>query len=437
MKPIPFVIAFFLATFYGLPLAKANDTIKVVTYNTLNYGFPATSSCPGLLTFKKHKYLREILQFTNADLIGLVKMSAKPSSFTTDTIPFKVLDSICYQCYGHSSFTNKSGYKKENMLYYKKDKFGYISTTTLYSGDNNISDINMHRLYYKSSGIAKDTIFLNIIQVHLLSSSSSNLDRATEIKGALNYLSAHFAKIGNCIIMGDFNTQNSMESCYQQLVNPVDSTYKFYDPVNQAGDWNSFPGKFAMYLTQSTRLNNLDDCGANGGMSERFDHILLTKGMINGTDSISYIPGSYKVIGQDGKHTGNSLNVSPANTTAPANIINDLYYMSNHLPVELKLLISGGHAIDGIAQEELKQDEVRVSNPVYETLKVYFSETCPFRTNRCLLEIKDMAGQSIFKEYIDPKNDYSANLSPLKQGVYIMSLSDENGYINNCKIIKL
>ena len=73
-----------------------------------------------------------------------------------------------------------------------------------------------------------------------------------------------------------------------------------------------------------------------------FDHILLSNSFLRNTNSVKYIPGSYKVIGQDGKHVNESLNDSPTNLAAPSYIINDLYFMSTHLPVEIKLLMYHG-----------------------------------------------------------------------------------------------
>ena len=245
-----------------------------------------------LNTSLKHAYLRTILQHANPDIIGLVKMNANPSHTSTDTIVNKVLNSYCYQCYSHATFTNNSGYNKTNMLYYKKSKLGLISTTTIYSSDPNISDINLYKLYYKSPdlSITHDTILINVILVHDDSGSGSQNQRATEIAGAMSWLNVNVKIAGNYIFMGDFNTQSSDQTCYQDMVNSSYANTKFYDPVNQPGAWSANPNKFADYLTQSTRLNDPGDCLATGGINNRFDMILCTQPIISGTDNVKYIP---------------------------------------------------------------------------------------------------------------------------------------------------
>ena len=49
------------------------DTLKVISYNVNNYGFAASQSCPGLITANKHVYLRNIVQYTDPDILGLLK----------------------------------------------------------------------------------------------------------------------------------------------------------------------------------------------------------------------------------------------------------------------------------------------------------------------------------------------------------------------------
>ena len=60
---------------------------------------------------------------------------------------------------------------------------------------------------------------------------------------------------------------------------------------------------------------------------------------MNGIDSVQYIQGSYKAIGNDGNHFNGSIN-SGSNSEYPDSIANALYYMSDHLPVVLKTRIN-------------------------------------------------------------------------------------------------
>jgi PKD repeat protein len=341
-KIIHIIFILLLPLTFSYAQSFQKDTLTIMVYNTLNYGFPSTSGCPSLITANKDGYLKTILRYANPDIVGLVKMDASPASFTTTAIVHNVLDSVCLGCYGHSNFTNVSGYTKENMLYFKTSKFGYIGTTTIYSGDPNISDINLHTLYYKDPNlsISHDTAFINIVLVHDKSGSTNASNRATEIGGAMTWLNAHVTSPGNYIFMGDFNVQKSTEACFQDMINSTNTNAQFYDPPNQLGNWANSPTAFANYLTEDTRMTDPGDCGATGGISTRFIHILCTQPIMQNTKAVQYIPGSFTVIGQDGNHTNKALTDSPTNTSVPAPVLNALYYMSNHLPVSIKVSIT-------------------------------------------------------------------------------------------------
>ena len=340
--------SFFIAILFALiNVIKAqnnfSDTVSLITYNLNNFGFASTKSCPLEGSPLKPGYLRTILKYLNApDIVSFQKFNGTPKTLASDSIKRTIMDSICLNCYGVVDFTNNSGYKKVNTLYYKNSKFGYLGTVSIYSADNNISDINLHKLYYKSPSLVTnhDTIYLNVIVVHDESGASSASKRATELSGAMSWMSANVKTAGNFVFMGDFNTQSSTEACFQILTNPKDSILRFYDPPNQLGNWSGSPTSFAKYLTQSTRSTDIGDCASNNTMLARFDHILCTNPIMQGTQSIKYIPGTFNVVGQDGLHTGKALIDAPTNVSVPPDVLSALYNMSEHLPVQLKLLIS-------------------------------------------------------------------------------------------------
>jgi len=324
-----------------------SDTVTIAAYNIDNYGINGGSSCPLEGSPVKNGYLRTVVNYIQPDIISFEKITATPVSFCTDTIKMSVLDSVCLGCYDTTKYTNVSGYSKVNTLFYKASKFGYISTTGIYTADNSISDINLHKLYYKSPSLSTthDTIFLNIIVVHDASGSSSASTRATEIAGAMSWLSSNVTAPGNYIFMGDFNTQSSSEACFQDMINASDTMVRFYDPPNQLGDWNSDPSAFAMYLTQSTRTTDPGDCSSTASMTNRFDHMLCTNPIMHGYKNMQYLPNSFKVIGQDGLHVGEALTDAPTDVIVPSNVLNALYYMSEHLPVASKFVISKSYSL--------------------------------------------------------------------------------------------
>ena len=416
------------------------DTIKIMSYNVNDYGYYDSGNCPTQTPLVKNPYLRTILQYVNPDIVGLEKMQASNEAFYTDTLISDELDSVCNGCYGHSAYTNESGYYKENMLYYKTSKFGFISTTVIYSGDPNISDIDLHKLYYKSSALAAnhDTVFLNIILIHDESGSGDSLERATEIGGAMSWLDAHVTKPGNYFIMGDFNVQGATEACYQDMLAPSNTNIKFYDPVNEIGNWSRHSSAYANYLTQSTRVTDPGDCGATGGMNNRYDQILCTEPVISGSDSIQYMEDSYTVIGQDGNHVNKAIIDAPTNTSVPSNVLTALYQMSEHLPVILKLTINSSNTSAGIKGVTFYPTlAVKYNSILTDNLTVQLSSDLKNTRWIGTFNIYDLQGRLVQTTFFDPSNSNKYLLSYLTQGMYIFSIIENNQSVFNGKFIKL
>ena len=428
-------------TLVSVTAQPVNDTVKVMSYNVLNYGFPSTGDCPALITADKHAWLRTVLEYAEPDILGLEKMAALPASFTGDTIVAQVLDSVCAGCYGHTPYTNNSGYDKENMLYFKTNKFGWLSTTTIYSGDVNISDINLHTLFYKSPllSITHDTVFLHIILVHLESGSGSAVERAIEMTGAMSWLNAHIAGAGNYIFMGDFNTQSSSESCFQQMINSSNPNTLFFDVANQLGNWDQDPSGFAGYLTQSTRTTDPGDCGATGGLDDWFDHLLATGPIMQGTKAVTYVPNSFKVIGQDGQHVNKALIASPAITTVPANVLNALYYMSEHLPVIMNLAIDSAAEPTGIRNEDEAQDVTwSYSHLVTDDLCIISTGAMGQNENKSYAaRIFDLSGRLLSSSVLSNAGKNYFAVDKIASGAYILTIYDNGRTLLTGKFVKL
>jgi hypothetical protein len=419
--------------------AQTTDSLKIITYNINDYGYYDTENCPTQTPLIKNPYLRTVLKYANPDIIGLVKLQATTEKFYTDTLPMEILDSVCNKCYGYGAYTNESGYNKENMLYYNTNKLGLTSTTTIYSGDPNISDVNLYKLYYKSPYLATahDTLFINIILVHDESGSSDSSERAEDIGGAMSWLNSHVTKTGNYIFMGDFNVQGYTEECYQDMLSASNNDVKFYDPANQLGNWSKYPSSFADYLTQSTRVTDPGDCGATGGMNNRYDQILCTNPIITGTDSVYYVEGSYTVIGQDGNHVNKAINVPPTNTSVPANVLTALYQMSEHLPVMLKLAISSSTSasIKNVVNRQnftMGYNSI-VSNKLVTT--VFEGFATPQSTGT--LSIYTLQGKLVLSLPFDFMHSNNFSLSSLSQGMYIFSITQNYYPLFNGKFVKL
>ena len=353
--------------------------------------------------------------------------------FCTDTLLHNVFDSVCNGCWGYGAYTNVSGYAKKSMLYFKTNRFGYVNSTVIYSADTAISDITMHTLYYLSPylAITHDTVYLNVVVAHLKSGSSGVAARTAEVAGAMSWLDAHISGPENIIFMGDLNTTKSTENCFKSLVNSTNMDTRFYDPPNQLGNWSSIPYTFALYLTQSTRTTDPGDCSSTGGLGNRYDHMLMTSPILNGTHSIQYLSGSYQVIGQDGNHTGIALIDSPSNTSVPPNVNDALYYMSEHLPVAMHLKISYASPA-GVTAAIQPPFHVHIyPNPAKAACTIE-------ATNKiAAITVYSLPGEKLFTTVASKLNEHQStlNLTQFPKGIYFIQITDVEKNVVNAKLV--
>lgn len=354
----PFVLITIL--FFSLSL-YTQDTLRVMAYNLLYYGEP-TDFCtfnnnnPNL----KEGYLRTILAHDLPDIFVVCEISSN------QTYHQRILDSallkISDRPYARAVSQNISNSNIMNMMYYNSAKLAFYSQRILQSI---VRDINMYSFYYKSPDLANgDTAFLHCIGAHLKAGSSASdiQTRRNQVNNVIAWLQNN-SQPGNYLIMGDFNVSSSEELAMQALLFGTDLRFRFYDPVNQLGNWSSNPA-FAAWHTQSTQTSG--DCHSGGGLDDRFDFILVSADIMDGNKKIKYVENSYRTMGQDGQHYNKALLDSPFNASAPFPVIEALYHNSDHLPVLLSLAVS--QTANGIAN--LTENEFSYNNPVKDILTV-------------------------------------------------------------------
>ncbi len=326
------------------------DVIKVMSYNVLKYG----DGCQGTPS-QMHGYLKTIINYTQPDILGLVKVEAipqtpgakgnAPAGFE-DSILFYTLNTTTPGKYACCPFSNAARDNNQNLLFYNKQKFGYLSYITLVS---DISDINMYKLYYRASDLSKthDTAFIYIVLVHTDSGDGSD-DRDRQMTELMSALRKRFALLPNLIVMGDFNLRKTNEQGYQILTNNAEKKYCLVDPpfsldkkVSYPANWDKHPERFSTFLTTSTRWKAKEPnaCGTGYGAKGWYDHILVSPLLANSSNFYHYIFNSYHTVGNDGKRISASVNDLP-NKSAPKEVLDALYQMSNKYPVMLELGIN-------------------------------------------------------------------------------------------------
>jgi len=292
----------------------AQDTLKVMYYNILNY--------PGS-TPERVNYFRTVNQYINADVILVNELLNQEGANTLLQDGLNVFGKTKFQ---GANFIN--GYDTDNMLYYNSEKFVLYSQDTI---ETALRLINEYVLYYNSNDLSEtqDTIFLNFYSAHLKASqgSTNQQKRLAEVVKYKDYINSK-PDTKNIFFGGDFNIYSSTEPAYQSLIN--DGIFPLNDPL-PAGNWHN-NGSYSMYHSQSTRTAQFGG-GATGGMDDRFDFILFSEDVLNGSNAVQYIVNSSYAVGNDGNRFNQSLLDPPLNSSVPDSVLQALYYMSDHLPV--------------------------------------------------------------------------------------------------------
>lgn len=411
------IILLLISMFYFSTKVKTQDTLTVMSYNLLNYG-NITSYCTNANNSfaDKEKPLHRIAAYIQPDIFGVVELGS--NTFVHQRLLDSVLNNNIGKHYSKAAYSNQAGSYLVSMLYYNDQKLALKSQYVL---NTLVRDIVMYRLYYLSPTLAQtqDTAFVNCIVSHLKAGSTSadEQSRADMTLNAMNWIQAN-GGAGNYLFMGDLNLKTSTEQAYQNLTNFSISILRFYDPINKPGSWYN-TSSMADYHTQSTHVSS-DGCASTGGMDDRFDFILASASIINGTNHYQYIPNSYHAVGNDGAHFNLAIN-SGTNTSVPVQIANDLYQMSDHLPVVLKLKTNQTGA--GIKPSEKQNLNVIYPNPASKSLTIEFEHALE-HTGTFILY--DITGRKIKEYKLSVGLDtFVFDISTLQNGVYFYSLSSD------------
>lgn len=412
------------------------ENIKVMTYNLLYYKAGSDAPCSHNRTVaQRDADLRTIIANVQPDIFCVNELGAGVIN------PLLIVDNILNvnltNHYRSANSTNNSSSSIVNMLFYNENKFTLHSQSNLQRDLNNfplVRIIDFYRLYVNDAGLGQpgvDTVFFTVAVGHLKagSSTSDKLQRENAAKAVMNYLE-NSVPDDNVIFTGDFNIKTSTENAYQEFINYSNSSVALRDPISTAGSWNN-NSTFASVHTQSTHSSS-SGCFAGGGMDDRFDFSLTSQAIINGSDNLTY--KDYYALGQDGSFFNSAMNTN-SNLSVNSTVATALYNFSDHLPVilELEAAVSG----IGLSENELWHKTVQIANPFRDKLTLKFRNNNPL--NQVSLKVLDLTGRLILqKQYnaIPARADVEFNSSHWKPGIYLVSLSQQNGQTVTRKLVK-
>jgi len=388
-----------------LSLLWAQDTIRVLAYNLLNYG-----QTPGhCLTDCKDRQLRTIIGFIQPDLIVFNEIAPYPQYIR------RLLDSVLNiggVSYWRSGIfpSNLTG-DRLSMVYYDSRRFAY-EKQELITTQGGLRDVYAFHLYYREPDLAthQDTLFVVVIASHLKAGPNAS-DANTRAQAALairNYIQALPSNRQRWVLdMGDHNLYRASEAAYQRL------TEVLIDP-GPAGEWDR-NSTYAYYHTQSTRLSSLADGGSGGGLNSRFDFIFFSPACTLSTAKARYLPGSHKVIAQDGLHFGKSLLDPPQVAGYSQAVLNALYMVSDHLPVVAEFALNVTSALTALP--------LAVERPNFQVrVEPGYLEVTADVSGRVV--VYDLWGRQVGAEHLSPGASFSLTLPA---GVYLLQGLPEKG----------
>tara|TARA_B110000046_G_scaffold48975_1_gene54465 strand:- start:28830 stop:30161 length:1332 start_codon:yes stop_codon:yes gene_type:complete len=411
-----FVLVLLLLFSSFLAEAQQKDTVRVMTYNLMYYrAFTSFCTSNNNSPTVKENAMEDIFDYTLPDIFVVQEMGGG-----SPVNAFRILQNSINQN-GRTNYTlaNSSGLTQTlvNMLYFNTDKF-VLESQTFYDKEFNNSNIvriiDEYVLYYNDSNLAihQDTTHIHVLVAHLKAGSSSTnaQERARATESLMASLDSANAS-GNYIFAGDFNLYNSSEPAYQDLINYINPTLRFYDPINVSGNWHN-SGVYSALHTQSTRTSG--GCFAGGGMDDRFDFILTSDEIINNTDKMRYLPNTYEAVGQDGNRF-NSTIISPTNNSVPSLVSQALYNLSDHLPVimDVEVTLPSTTSI----QELSSLEKLKFKNPNSGNLLIDFSNQKQ-KINR--VQILDLTGKVLFERHLNLEEYVQFDISKLNSGAYLI-----------------
>ena len=409
------ILVFFTMTLFAILNVSAQETLKVMFYNLLNY--PLEDAVPNreqdlafiLADYQPDLFLVcELNNSTGANNVLNLTRSAISSNFEMAT-------------YVSNTSDDNIGDQNDlqNLLYYDSTKFILEEEIIV---PTYLRDFNVYRL--KLNSVEQDTnpVEFYVIVCHLKASSgTTNAQRRFEMIQDLDTYLNTLPADTNVLLGGDLNIYTATESAFQELLDGSNHI-TFADPANRVGSWNNNTN-FVDVFTQSTRTQN-GLGGSTGGFDDRFDFILTSENMLS-TANITYTAGSYQVYGNNGLVScyNKAINSADCETTGSQftyAIRDALHNFSDHLPVTVSLETDANL---------LNENDVSISNyfrlkenVIYYELTIYI--TSPQLHNE-YVNIYNGLGQKVKTIRLNSDNEQQFNVSDLQNGMYYLSSTNQ------------
>ncbi len=408
-------LLFFLASFFGIA-AFAQDDIKIMSYNILNY--PTGGNIVNRIdTFSK------ILDYYEPDLLLLQELKSEQGLDDIEQELNNLFGNYRAGTYVAQVSNPSNSWRLQQNIVYNESVFKLVGEqviTTTYR------DINYFQLRILNQDGTPSPDILHTYVTHLKSSQgSSNQQLRLEMANVLFDHIATLPEKSNIVVGGDFNVYNSQEPAYQKLLSD-NGTNSLQDPIDMPF-WADSNFQNREILTQSTRSSSLSD-GAGGGMDDRFDFVLLSDQLMTQDTRLDYQLDSYLALGNNGTCYNQDLIDCSTVDNVSYEMLRALYYMSDHLPVVLSLnrnpSVSTNNVLSPSAMLEIRP------NPANTEIELILNDNIPVD-----IRFFNAVGTMIFERRSLNQNA-SFSVAEFPQGMYVLQVRDRiSGAMSFSKVI--
>lgn len=408
---------FLLVSLFGY----SQETLNAMFYNVFKF--------PNSLPPNRQIILRDILDDYKPDLFMICELATENgANLILNTSLQNQVDP-----YARAVFIpdlSNTADPLQTMVFYNQRKLTLVDQQTLLTV---YRDINQYS--FQLNVDSTEPINLEVFVAHLKSSTGpANRQMRFDMVEAVTQQLQNLTQPNTYVLFaGDFNFYNATEAGYQKILDPTNAI-KLLDPINAPGSWQDNTS-FSYLHTQSTRLSSSGfgggaNAGAGGGLDDRFDFIMMSENF-NTSSRFSYVNGSYNAYGNNANCLNKSVNDTTCTGVFSQTLRNNLYNMSDHLPVVMQFQIH-----EPLTTKSFKKERnlmwFESSNIVEDEVVVGINSDKRNQQNTNLY-VYNTIGQLVETVEVNNQSSVLISTQKLASGIYFIRL---NGNTNVLKFIK-
>ncbi len=420
------VLSFFLLI-TGI-VTHAQESLKLMSYNIYRYPYHTPNNREALLA--------EINEFVQPDILMVSELVDEYGADRILEVAFESLEDNYSRAPFIASLTAVYD-PLHQLVFFNSRKLELVEHKAHLT---EIRDINQFTFYLKTSQLVEeDTTFLEVFVCHL-KSSNGNENRWKRKSMVDTFFKAveQLPADRHVVFAGDFNFYDAhLEPAFNKIISP-NNWIKMKDPLDAYGSWHANEDYKAIH-TQSTRVSTqgFGSGGAGGGVDDRFDFIFLSQSLMNNDPYISFVENSYEAIGNNGNCFKKRIDAPECSGTYPQKLRENLYYMSDHLPVALSLQVNDGW-IEPVSIQERKQRQTFQYFPKGNQVKDELWLKAPQEfDNEIYFEVINSQGTLIYSAVIKTGALKLVSMKEYRPGLYFVRIYNEDIGVNTYKIFKL